>query len=202
MVKREKGPIRFSLVKVFIWVFSFHLVMGAAGWLLIYLEGKESLQEYRTYLIQHHLPGVVFFTLFFYLSQNRFHYLLTWKKKPLGYGWPVVVSLSSIIAFYVSIEALYPTSEQAHTVQAYSQDIFFYFMGALLLVSLSLTFAYLGYLQDEKKKKQVLEQQQLILEKEKAQAQFDFLKAQINPHFLHNTVSFLYARSLPLSSEL
>ena len=202
MVTGEQTPIRFRLVKVFLWVFSFHLIMAAAGWLLIYLEGKESLHEYWVYLLQHHLPGTVFITLFLYLSQNRFYHLLAWKKNLLAFWLPVAVSLCSIMAFYIVIEVLFPTSEQPSTVQAYSQDIFFYFMGALLLIGLSLTLAYLGYLQDEKKKKHVLEQQQLTLEKEKAQAQFDFLKAQINPHFLHNTLSFLYARSLPLSSEL
>ena len=40
------------------------------------------------------------------------------------------------------------------------------------------------------------------LEIEKSQANFNFLKAQINPHFLHNTLNFLYAKSLPYSNEL
>jgi len=41
-----------------------------------------------------------------------------------------------------------------------------------------------------------------IIEKEKHQAEYAFLRAQINPHFLNNTLNFFYAKSLPLSSEL
>jgi sensor histidine kinase YesM len=48
----------------------------------------------------------------------------------------------------------------------------------------------------------VLEGQKRQLEMEKVQANYLFLKAQINPHFLHNTLNFLYAKSLPYSSEL
>jgi LytS/YehU family sensor histidine kinase len=40
------------------------------------------------------------------------------------------------------------------------------------------------------------------LEVEKSNANFNFLKAQINPHFLHNTLNFLYSKSLPYSPEL
>lgn len=40
------------------------------------------------------------------------------------------------------------------------------------------------------------------LEKEIADAQLMSLKNQINPHFLYNTLSFLYTKSLPLSQEL
>ncbi|MBT2559779.1 histidine kinase [Pedobacter sp. ISL-68] len=40
------------------------------------------------------------------------------------------------------------------------------------------------------------------VEKEKHHAQYAFLRAQINPHFLNNTLNFFYAKSLPLSAEL
>jgi two-component system, LytTR family, sensor kinase len=40
------------------------------------------------------------------------------------------------------------------------------------------------------------------VEKEKHYAEYAFLRAQINPHFLNNTLNFLYAKSLPLSPEL
>jgi two-component system, LytTR family, sensor kinase len=43
---------------------------------------------------------------------------------------------------------------------------------------------------------------QQLLEKEIADAQLLTLKNQINPHFLYNTLSFLYTKSLPLSTEL
>jgi Putative regulator of cell autolysis len=67
---------------------------------------------------------------------------------------------------------------------------------------MGLLIAYLTYLRDERKQRKVLEEQKMQLEVEKSQANFNFLKAQINPHFLHNTLNFLYAKSLPYSVEL
>lgn len=40
------------------------------------------------------------------------------------------------------------------------------------------------------------------LEKERLEAEYAFLRAQINPHFLNNTLNFFYAKSLPLSNDL
>jgi two-component system LytT family sensor kinase len=73
---------------------------------------------------------------------------------------------------------------------------------ALFLTGLSLLLAYLNNLRDEKKQRKVLEAQKMQLEVDKSQANFKFLKSQINPHFLHNTLNFLYAKSLPYSAEL
>jgi LytS/YehU family sensor histidine kinase len=69
-------------------------------------------------------------------------------------------------------------------------------------LTVSYLFAYITVLREALKQKRILEAQKLLLESQISQANFNFLKAQINPHFLHNTLNFLYAKSLPYSSEL
>lgn len=62
--------------------------------------------------------------------------------------------------------------------------------------------------QEERKAKTILEYnfrleaEKLLLQQERLKSQHAFLKAQINSHFLHNTLNFFYARSLPYSAEL
>jgi sensor histidine kinase YesM len=46
------------------------------------------------------------------------------------------------------------------------------------------------------------ENEKIQLEKENVQLENAALRAQINPHFLYNTLDFLYAKSLPVSAEL
>lgn len=52
--------------------------------------------------------------------------------------------------------------------------------------------------------KKTLNQEKLlrVLQNEKLEIEYAFLRAQINPHFLNNTLNFFYAKSLPLSGEL
>jgi two-component system, LytTR family, sensor kinase len=54
-----------------------------------------------------------------------------------------------------------------------------------------------------KEKKAIqLEKEKIELEKENIQLENTALRAQINPHFLYNTLDFLYAKALPVSDEL
>lgn len=77
-----------------------------------------------------------------------------------------------------------------------------YFMSASCFVGIAFLIAYLTWLKDERKQHKILQEQKMQLEIQNTQANYYFLKAQINPHFLHNTLSFLYSKSLPHSREL
>jgi two-component system, LytTR family, sensor kinase len=107
-----------------------------------------------------------------------------------------------LIAFYLfSFQFLSPTkkiNEQLTT----GLLVFSYTISTIFYIGISLLISYLTYLTDEKKQRKVLEEQKMQLEVEKSNANYNFLKAQINPHFLHNTLNFLYAKSLPYSHEL
>lgn len=61
-------------------------------------------------------------------------------------------------------------------------------------------------LEQEKKQQELqnalLVQQELISQQERLQFEYAFLRAQINPHFLHNTLNVLYSQALNYSDEL
>jgi two-component system, LytTR family, sensor kinase len=50
--------------------------------------------------------------------------------------------------------------------------------------------------------KRILQNENLLLEKEKVIAEMAFLNAQINPHFLYNTLNFMYSKAIFVSDEL
>ena len=47
-----------------------------------------------------------------------------------------------------------------------------------------------------------LVQQELIAQQEKLQLEYSFLRAQINPHFLHNTLNMLFSQAMAVSPPL
>jgi two-component system LytT family sensor kinase len=66
------------------------------------------------------------------------------------------------------------------------------------------SFGYGFALQSIRKEKQlqIIESKKLQAEKDRLLAEYSFLRSQINPHFLHNTLNFFYSRSLGISQEL
>ncbi|QHL88919.1 histidine kinase [Nibribacter ruber] len=46
------------------------------------------------------------------------------------------------------------------------------------------------------------EKENKLLRQEKTQAELAFLKSQVNPHFLYNTLNYLYAQAYPVSEKL
>ena len=148
------------------------------------------------------LGTATFFTLFYYFTVNHYYSLIAEKKGGIQY---LFISLLSAIVFitYVIIDDYMIQPEQSAGKRATAGVMFYYYTTSVLFViGLSLLIAYLTYLRDEKKQHKALEEENLQLEIEKSHANFNFLKSQINPHFLHNTLNFLYAKSLPYSPEL
>jgi sensor histidine kinase YesM len=56
-----------------------------------------------------------------------------------------------------------------------------------------------AFVREKERENQLLLQ---VLEKEKTQAELAFLRTQINPHFLYNTLNYLYAQAYPVSEPL
>lgn len=95
----------------------------------------------------------------------------------------------------------------------YIRGLIFYFvqyflfgMGFFFGVQSSLKEKKLRKAAEEKQKMEEeryrLEQSNALLEKQQLQTEYAFLRSQINPHFLQNTLNYFYSKSLSCSEEL
>jgi two-component system LytT family sensor kinase len=210
MMKPEK---RFHFWRVFwvvIAVYLFFTIVGLVFATMAPSAGNsksfnlENLLEWRHLLNQ--VAGMVFCVFFFYFTLNIYFRLFFEKKGAVAF---IKISVISLLVFFAyqcfSFFVLAGKEEYKHMegkVPGAGLLLFSLLLGSLFQIGLSILIAYLNYLRDEKKQRKILEEQKMQLEVEKSQANFNFLKAQINPHFLHNTLNFLYAKSLPYSAEL
>jgi two-component system LytT family sensor kinase len=157
----------------------------------------------RTFLLKQ-VADIIFHSLFFYFSLNYFNRLLISKKEAIFYAFTIVCLLLIAFSYFLGRHYLLPDMVENNinkNVQVGVYIVSFSF-SAVFFSGLSLLLAYLNNLRDGQKQRKVLEAQKMQLEVDKSQANFKFLKSQINPHFLHNTLNFLYAKSLPYSAEL
>jgi LytS/YehU family sensor histidine kinase len=154
----------------------------------------------RVYLLRYGL-GFLFGVFFFYFTTNYYYNLIAEKKKFISFLKISIIILLigfgyNTLLFYFVPEAMrnrYPSFALMFFTLIINMSVFF---------GLSFIIAYITNLREGQKQRKILEAQKLQLEVEKSEANLNFLKAQINPHFLHNTLNFLYAKSLPYSNEL
>jgi two-component system, LytTR family, sensor kinase len=146
---------------------------------------------------------VIYYSLYYYFSLNHYYKLIIERRKFYDYLIVSLVASVPCIAYMALDDYLFPSPITEKAVNTKPGTIAFtYFISLLFYIGFSLLIAYLVSLRDERIQRKVLEEQKRQLETEKTHANLNFLKAQINPHFLHNTLNFLYAKSLPYSSEL
>jgi two-component system LytT family sensor kinase len=210
MLKTEK---RFHFWRVFwvvIAVYLFFLIVGLVFATMAPVTSSDKgfnwnqLLEWKHLLSQ--IAGMLFCVFFFYFTLNIYFRLFLEKKGAIQFLKVSVLGFFVFAAYQCfSVFVLSGKDEFKHMQgkePAVGLLIFSLLLGSLFQIGLSVLIAYLSYLRDEKKQRKILEEQKMQLEVEKSQANFNFLKAQINPHFLHNTLNFLYAKSLPYSTEL
>jgi sensor histidine kinase YesM len=74
--------------------------------------------------------------------------------------------------------------------------------GYVRYFSFALLYFYIGKVAKNKQALHKIEQDRLTTEKAKLQYEYAFLRSQINPHFLHNTLNTLFSQALKLSPVL
>jgi sensor histidine kinase YesM len=201
---------RYSFKKVCFWVLLINTTFGALALaFLFYVKPPYQSWNLRTFsvprFITRELAGAVFQIFFYYLSLNWYYRLLARKASWKEYLLPAVVLTACCFVFYFVYDVTTKKEEFKIAID-FSMKVFSYSLGAFFQLLIPLIIAAVTRQLDEKKwqasNQKILEQRTFQLEKEKMQADYLFLKAQINPHFLHNTLNFLYSRSLPYSPEL
>lgn len=194
---------RYSLRKVMFYTGVTCLALIAIQMLAILLVPEAGgIKRFLTwYTLGSHIAVFLFMSMFHYFTINKYYALFLLRKRFGGFVPTSLAALAAYATYSVSSIVFARTFEKRPELTL-GVTIFSTVVTSILMTSISLLIAYLTSLRDEAKQRKVLEQQKLELEMQNTQANFNFLKAQINPHFLHNTLNFFYAKALPLSEEL
>lgn len=147
------------------------------------------------------LHDYFYYVTLIYFGINLFYNLIADNRK--FFSFIKVAGMIVLVAFAYKTLLFYFFPMVLHNRHDSPFSVYQAMLGQLVpLICVTFLFAYGTYVRESVKQRRILEAQKLQLEAQISQANFNFLKAQINPHFLHNTLNFLYAKSLPYSSEL
>ena len=198
--------VRYRFWNVFLVVLGVVILLACFAFLSYHLfPNKEAMQEMnklstKTYLLKYG-SAFIFIVLFFYFTTNYFYWLIADREKFISYLKVVFIIILGSFVYHAILYYFLPDALR----QPYPSLLFMFLAMVINMVvyfGISLLIAYISNLREGQKQRKILEAQKLQLEVEKTEANLNFLKAQINPHFLHNTLNFLYAKSLPYSNEL
>ncbi len=205
-----KKKNRFSFWKTSLWLIGINAFFVVLMLILVYyvkLPGQQInmgiIFHTSTYLFQTAV-SVCFQCVFYYFALNSYYRIISRRARWPQYVLNSLLMLLIWFSYYLFNHLV--IKKELKLAWDISLLVYSLCVGAMFHILLSLVIAAITRQLDEKRgqaeNQKLLEQRTFRLEKEKMQADYLFLKAQINPHFLHNTLNFLYARSLPYSPEL
>lgn len=198
---------RYPFVPVLLIVLAINIFFTLAGiFIIAFIESPETKDAYKEMgtlrSIIKQVASVIFQAIFYYYTLNHYNKLMAEKRSASHYIRFTFLSIVTGFAYFFLMHTFLPQKNPASVKTPPGLYLFSFVISTVFITGTSLLLAYLNNLRDEKKQRKILEAQKMQLEVDKAQANFKFLKSQINPHFLHNTLNFLYAKSLPYSAEL
>ncbi len=173
-----------------------NILIHTIAWLLylttIFLSTSDWGSDFWTYLISNNFPVIILFyiNVFFifpkYLGKRKYFPLLLW----LGLFNIIVIFLRFLFLLLLQHGSLTDLLDSELGIRIVG------------LVRINLLFTGISLAYWYGKRSIAIERNQQRLEKEISEAQLMLLKNQISPHFLYNTLSFLYTKALPLSKDL
>lgn len=89
------------------------------------------------------------------------------------------------------------TKPEANLLHYFTFSLYWWFQYSLL----GLGFWYARRVIKSERMLRISETQRLQLKNQKLQLQYDYLQAQINPHFLYNTIAFFHSKAMEFSKE-
>jgi two-component system LytT family sensor kinase len=147
-----------------------------------------------------HLPSI----FVFYVSNFIFFTFLSRKKYFLLIGAEAVFFMSYLLLTFADeryiTPLIYPgTPYRSITIMKLLIEGFWIFF---LYSYFSFGYYFSSRAIEKEKQLRIAESKKSQAEQDKLMAEYSFLRSQINPHFLHNTLSFFYSKSLGASQEL
>lgn len=133
------------------------------------------------------------------------YFLFLDKRKIFGFVIAEVIFFFSYILFYYFVnEVLSPLIFARKDIAGFKLEQFVMAGFWLFVLYSYFAFGYYLAMRSIRRERQMaaIAQEKLLAEQGKLQAEYAFLRAQISPHFLHNTLNFFYAKSLGSSQEL
>ncbi|AMR27645.1 hypothetical protein A0257_11430 [Hymenobacter psoromatis] len=124
-----------------------------------------------------------------------------WPVLVLGLlGTPLVFAASRYLLDELLLPRLFGFSNYSPstTLLHYLQDNA-YFLPPTIVLAGAAVLVRDAFVREKERENQLLLH---VLEQEKTQAELAFLRSQINPHFLYNTLNYLYATAYPVSEPL
>jgi len=152
--------------------------------------------------LRQQLMSLILVSALGFLALNIFYTLTVKKAGFKSFCYAAVMGVLVIILIDQGINYFYyrDTFRQIFTAPVtYFSDIF---IGVIIIAIALLITIKIARANDVTIRNKALELLNIKLELEKKEADYELLKAQINPHFLYNSLNYLYARALPVSDKL